>query len=70
MGIDSALLIIIACMAGSAFFSGIETGVISIHRMRLKHFVRRGSKRAGILQGYLDDSDRLLGTTLVGTNIC
>jgi putative hemolysin len=70
MGIDSALLIIIACMAGSAFFSGIETGVISIHRMRLKHFVRRGSRRAAILQGYLDDSDRLLGTTLVGTNIC
>jgi CBS domain containing-hemolysin-like protein len=70
MGIDSTIMIIIACMAGSAFFSGMETGVISIHRMRLRHFVRRGSKGAELLQGYLDNSDRLLGTTLVGTNIC
>ncbi len=64
------LLVILLSMVGGAFFSGMETGVISIHRMRLRHFVRRGSRNAKILQGFLENSDRLFGTTLVGTNIC
>jgi len=57
-------------MAGEAFFSGIETGLISIHRLRLQHFVRQGSRRALLLQEFLDNPDRLLGTTLAGTNLC
>lgn len=64
-----SLIIIVFCMFGGALFSGMETGVISIHRMRLRHFVRQGAHGAKILQGFLDDSDRLLGTTLVGNNI-
>ena len=64
------LILIMVCMAGQAFFSGMETGVISIHRMRLAHFVRKGSARARDLQGLLDHPDRLFGVTLVGTNIC
>lgn len=68
--ITSLLFIILTCMVGNAFFSGIETGVISIHRMRLRHFVRKGSTNAKILEGFIQNFDRLLGTTLVGTNIC
>lgn len=64
------LLVIVVCLTGHAFFAGIETGVISIHRMRLRHFVRKGSRNAHILESFLVDFDRLLGTTLVGTNIC
>jgi Mg2+/Co2+ transporter CorB len=64
------LLIIIFCMVGAAFFSGMETGVISIHRMRLRHLVRQGSGRAKILQHFLQNPDKLLGSTLVGTNTC
>jgi len=66
----SLLLIILLCMIGHAFFAGIETGVISIHRMRLRYFVRQGSKNAKILEAFIQNFDRLLGTTLVGTNIC
>ena len=62
-------LLVLVSMAGAAFFAGIETGVISIHRMRLRHFVRKGSPGSGILQSFLDEPDRLLGTTLVGTNV-
>ncbi len=61
---------IIVCMCLYAFFAGIETGVISIHRMRLRHFVKEGEPGAHILEGFIENSDRLLGTTLVGTNIC
>jgi len=70
MNFTLPLLVIAACMAGAAFFSGIETGVISIHRLRLQHFVRQGSRPAMILQRFLDNPDLLLGTTLAGTNLC
>lgn len=64
------ILLILLCMVCGAFFSGMETGVISINRMRLRHRVREGSRRAIILESYLGDTDKLLGTTLVGTNLC
>ena len=63
------LTVIVLCLVGNAFFAGIETGVISISRMRLRHFVRQGDPGARALQGYLEHFDRLLGTTLVGTNL-
>ncbi|MBN2302356.1 MAG: HlyC/CorC family transporter [Lentisphaerae bacterium] len=64
------ITVIFLCMLGAAFFSGMETGIISIHRIRLRYFVKQGLKPARILQWFLDNTDRLLGTTLVGTNIC
>jgi len=63
------LIIVVFCMVGSAFFSGIETGMISINRLRLRHLVRHKIKGADILQEFLDKPDHLLGTTLVGNNI-
>lgn len=65
----SHIIMMILCMIAVAFFSGIETGVISINRMRLQHFVRLKDLNAKILQGFVENSDRLLGTTLVGTNV-
>lgn len=62
-------IVIIVCLAGSAFFSGIETGMISINRLRLRHLTRHKIKGADILQDFLDRPDYLLGTTLVGNNI-
>ena len=70
MSMGISFLLIALCMVGAAFFAGIETGVISIHRMRLRHFVRESLPGAATLQWFLDHSDRLLGTTLLGTNIC
>ena len=63
------ILVIVGCMLGEAFFSGMETGVISINRMRLRHLVRQGSRSGRILQEFVNNPDRLLGTTLVGTNL-
>lgn len=64
------LLAILFCLIGSAFFSGIETGIVSIHRLRLHHLVRHGDRKARITEIFVRDSDRLLGTTLVGNNLC
>ena len=57
------------CLLGSAFFAGIETGVISINRLRLQHLVRRQVPGAQIIRHFLTHSDLLLGTTLIGTNL-
>jgi len=64
------LLAVAFCVLGEAFFSGMETGVISIRRLRLRHRLRKGDVAARSLAYFLEEPDRLLGTTLVGTNLC
>jgi len=52
----------------SAFFSGSETGLISLNRYRLKHLAKtkhRGAVRANQL---LQNPDRLIGLILLGNN--
>ena len=56
-------------MLASAFFAGAETGLISLNRVRLRHEVERKNRRAIILNGFVENSERLLGTTLFGTNL-
>jgi putative hemolysin len=62
-------VIIAMCLVGSAFFSGMETGMISINRLRLRHLIRHKIKGADVLQHFIYKPDYLLGTTLVGNNI-
>lgn len=64
------LLLLLLCLAGAWFYSGIETGLVAINRLRLHHLVRRRVPGAEILQQFLQRPDWLLGTTLVGTNLC
>jgi putative hemolysin len=64
------LFLILLCMAGAAFFAGIETGVISLNRLRLRHLVRHKAPGAAVMEYFLREPDHLLGTTLVGTNLC
>lgn len=52
-----------------AFFAGMETGIISLNRLRLMHLSRGGDRRASLILQYIQDPDRLLGTMLVGSNI-
>ncbi|MEH6637821.1 MAG: HlyC/CorC family transporter [Porticoccaceae bacterium] len=51
----------------SAFFSGSETGMMSLNRYRLRHMARKhaGARRAKRL---LDRPDRLIGVILIGNN--
>lgn len=63
------LMFILLGLAASFFFAGIETGMVSLNRLRLRHQVERRDRRAMILAGFLEDTDRLLGTTLIGNNL-
>ncbi|MCH9769839.1 MAG: HlyC/CorC family transporter [Gammaproteobacteria bacterium] len=50
----------------SAFFSGSETGMMSINRYRLRHLARKGNRRAKRVARLLERPDRLLGIILIG----
>lgn len=63
------IFLLLFCLVGAAFFAGIETGVISINRLRLQHLVRRQVPGAKTIRHFLTHSDQLLGTTLIGTNL-
>ena len=53
----------------SAFFSGIETGFLSVSRERILHLAREGGRKAKIVQSALSDMGRTTTTILVGNNI-
>lgn len=66
MNIPVEFVIILACLFAQAFLAGMEIGVLSINRHRLTHLVRVGARGAKIVEGFLHDTARLLGTTMVG----
>jgi len=56
----------------SGFFSGSETGLMSINRYRLKHLIKKRHPGAKRVSKMLERPDRLLGVILLGntfTNI-
>jgi len=64
-----ACLMILICIAAAAFFSGAETALVVADRIRLRHLVEKGHKRALIVDALLHRPEKFLGTTLVGTNL-
>lgn len=66
------LITLFLLILGSAFFSGSETGIMSLNRYRLRHAVRKGDPAAKRIMDLLLRPDRLLGVILIGnafTNI-
>lgn len=53
----------------SAYFSGSETGIMSINRYRLKHLAKEKHKGALRVSKLLDRPDRLIGLILIGNNL-
>lgn len=61
---------LVVCLVLSAFYSGMESGIVAINRLRLQHLVRRQVPGAATVRDLLAKPDALLGATLVGTNLC
>ena len=59
---------ILCCLAVSFLFSGIEAGILSVNRVRLRHRVKMKDKAARVLNRLLADPERMLITVLVVTN--
>lgn len=52
----------------SAFFSGSETGLVSLNRYRLRHLVKSKHRGAMRAEKLLERPDRLIGLILLGNN--
>ena len=52
----------------SAFFSGSETGLMSLNRYRLRHLAQSGHRGAMLASRLLERPDRLIGLILLGNN--
>ena len=52
----------------SAFFSGSETGLVSLNRYRLRHLVKTGHRGAVRADKLLQKPDKLIGLILLGNN--
>jgi putative hemolysin len=63
-------LILVICTVGSAFFSGLETGLLAADQLTLYLKKEKGIAYARAADFLLLRPERLLGTTLIGTNIC
>ncbi len=62
------IIIIFIFFILSGFFSGIETGLISLDRLKLEQEAKSSNKKKQILN-FLEKPDQIFGTTLFGTNI-
>lgn len=60
---------IVLCLMTEAFFSGSEVAFVSLDKSRIRRQAQSGSAAAGAVQAILDKPERLLSTTLIGTNL-
>lgn len=59
---------VVLCLLISSTFSGIEAGIFSVNRVRLRHRLNQGDKAALKLDRLLARPERLLVTVLIVTN--
>ena len=53
----------------SAFFSGAETGMMTLNRYRLRHKAKQGNRAAQRVESLLRKPDRLISLVLIGNNL-
>ncbi len=67
--VAAEVIVIAAGVLGSAFFAGVEIGLVSCDRIRLRYLSEGGDRRARLLLNRLIHPERLVALTLVGTNL-
>ena len=63
------IFILVILLAFSAFFSGSETALMAISRLRLRHISETDPKRARYVEKLLEKPERLIGAILLGNNL-
>ncbi|WP_108652401.1 HlyC/CorC family transporter [Dongshaea marina] len=61
--------LLILFVAISAFFSGSETGMMTLNRYKLRHLVQRRHKSAQRVESMLQRPDRLIGLIIIGNTL-
>lgn len=62
-------LLVAVCILISFMFSGIEAGILSVNRVRLRHRLKMGDSAAIRLQRLLSRPERVMVTVLITTNL-
>lgn len=52
-----------------AFFSGAETGIVSLNRYKLRHLIKQNHRAAKLVDFLLSRPDRFFGIVLIGNNL-
>ena len=63
------LAYLVILIAGSAYFSAMETGLMTLGRLRVRYLVEQQVKGAKRVERLLSNPGRLLGTILIGNNL-
>ncbi len=63
------IVLLIALLMLSAFFSGSETALMSLNRYQLRHKAREGHRGARLADRLLKRPDRIIGLILLGNNL-
>lgn len=67
--LSSLVLAVLICLVLSAFYSGSETALVSVNKIRINQLVESKNTRAGIIHRLVESPQRMLALTLVGTNL-
>lgn len=66
---EALFSILVLLILISGYFSGSETGMMSVNRYRIRHMANEGDKRALRVERMLGRPDRLIGLILIGNNL-
>jgi CBS domain containing-hemolysin-like protein len=64
------IVLLVACIVGSAFASASEIALVSASRIRLQHLAVKGVRAAGRALPLLETKEQILAATLVVNNLC
>ena len=67
--LSSFVLAVLVCLVLSAFYSGSETALVSVNKIRINQLVESENTKAGIIHRLVESPQRMLALTLVGTNL-
>ncbi|WP_318370597.1 HlyC/CorC family transporter [Enterobacter sp.] len=63
------IVTLIVMVVISAYFSGSETGMMTLNRYRLRHLAKQGNRAAKRVEKLLRKPDRLISLVLIGNNL-
>ena len=53
----------------TAFYAGSETALVSVNKVKINQLAESGNKRAELIKRLIESPEKMLGMTLVGTNL-
>ena len=67
--LEIQIIVLVILLILSAFFSGIETALMSINQIKIKSLVKQGKRGAGVLHRIKQKPHKLIITILIGNNL-